>query len=288
MKLGCGLTARDMIVQFDVLGSDMTSTSRLIAPAILVACLSQPLSAADNDLARAYRTIASKRFVDLTHSFDARSPVWSGFGQARMTPAADPKTKRPYTIKEDGFRTTLYELVGQYGTHVDPPAHFDENGITMDAIPLKQMILPLVVLDATPYLHKDPNHAFSLANLRAWEKQHGHIPRGSFVALRTDMYKDWDADPERLKRTPFPAWSFETIKFLYEERGVVATGHESLDTDTTDKMESETYILQRGHYQIEVMANLDKVPPKGALIVVTWPKVRNGFGFPARAFAILP
>ena len=27
-------------------------------------------------------------------------------------------------------------------------------------------------------------------------------------------------------------------------------------------MESETYILQRGHYQIEVMANLDKVPPK--------------------------
>ena len=108
------------------------------------------------------------------------------------------------------------------------------------------------------------------------------------MALRTDMYKDWDTDPERFKRAPFPAWSFEAIKFLYEQRGVVATGHESLDTDTTDKMESETYILQRGHYQIEVMANLDKVPPRGALIVVTWPKVRNGLGFPARAFAILP
>jgi kynurenine formamidase len=150
------------------------------------------------------------------------------------------------------------------------------------------MILPLVVLDATPYLQKDPNHAFSLDDLRAWEKKHGRIPRGSFVALRTDMYKDWDTNPERFKRAPFPAWSFETIKFVYEQRGVIATGHESLDTDTTDKMDSETYILQRGHYQIEVMANLDKVPPKGALIVVTWPKVRNGLGFPARAFAILP
>jgi kynurenine formamidase len=214
--------------------------------------------------------------------------VWSGFGQAKMTPAADPKTHRPYTIKEDGFRATLYEFVGQYGTHVDPPAHFDEKGITMDVIPLKQMILPLVVLDATSYLQKDPSHAFSVADLRAWEKKHGRIPRGSFVALRTDMYKDWDTDPERFKRAPFPAWSFETIKFLYEQRGAVATGHESLDTDTTDKMESETYILQHGHYQIEVMANLDKVPPKGALIVVTWPKVRNGLGFPARAFAILP
>src|SRR5262249_21220618 len=87
---------------------------------------------------------------------------------------------------------------------------------------------------------------------------------------------------------PFPAWAFETIKFLYEQRGVIATGHEAMDTDTTDKMESETYILQHGHYQIEVMANLDKVPSKGALIVVTWPKVRKGLGFPARAFAILP
>jgi kynurenine formamidase len=65
-------------------------------------------------------------------------------------------------------------------------------------------------------------------------------------------------------------------------------GHESLDTDTTDKMESETWILQHGHYQIEVMANLDKVPPNGALIVVSWPKVKKGLGFPARAFAILP
>jgi kynurenine formamidase len=53
-------------------------------------------------------------------------------------------------------------------------------------------------------------------------------------------------------------------------------------------LESETYILQKGRYQIEVMANLDKVPATGALIVVTWPKVKDGLGFPARAFAILP
>ena len=189
--------------------------------------------------------------------------MWSGFGQAKFTPAYDPKTERPYTIKEDGFRTTYYDMVGQYGTHVDPPAHFADNGITMDEIPLKQMILPLIVLDDTPYLGKDENHAFSVADLKAWEKKHGRVPRGAFVALRTDMYKDWDSNPERFKRAPFPAWAFETIKFLYEQRGVTATGHEAMDTDTTDKMDSETYILQHGHYQIEVMANLDKVPAEG-------------------------
>jgi kynurenine formamidase len=243
---------------------------------------------AESDLATAYRIIAAKKFVDLTHSFGPNTPVWSGFGEAKFSPAADPKTHEPYTIAKDGFRTTYYEMVGQYGTHIDPPAHFADSGITMDRIPLKEMILPLVVLDDTPYLAKDPDHAFSIEDLKAWERRHGRVPSGAFAALRTDMYKDWDADPERFKRSPFPAWAFETIKFLYEQRGVTATGHESMDTDTTDKMESETYILQHGHYQIEVMANLDKVPPTGALIVVSWPKVRDGLGFPARAFAILP
>lgn len=243
---------------------------------------------AQSDLARAYRIIRSKKFVDLTHSFGPNTPVWSGFGQAKFSPASDPKTHEPYTIAKDGFRTTYYEMAGQYGTHIDPPAHFDEKGITMDEIPLKQMILPLIVLDDTPYLAKDPNHAFSVEDLKAWEKKNGRVPRGSFVALRTDMYKDWDKDPDRFKRQPFPAWAFETIKFLYEQRSVVATGHEAMDTDTTDKMDSETWLLQHGHYQIEVMANLDQVPPKGAVIVVSWPKVRKGLGFPARAFAIMP
>ena len=260
----------------------------IVLLSIIFAVCSQSRANARNDLARAYRVIASKTFVDLTHSFGTETPVWSGFGQAKMTLATDPKTRKPYTIKDNGFHATFYEMVGQYGTHVDPPAHFDESGLTMDKIPLKQMILPLIVLDDTPYLAKDPNHAFSISDLKVWERNHGRIPRGAFVALRTDISKDWNSNPERFKREPFPAWAFETIKFLYEQRGVVATGHESMDTDTTDKMLSETYILQHGHYQIEVMANLDKVPPTGALIVVTWPKVKNGLGFPARAFAILP
>ena len=266
----------------------MTASARS-SLAILAFCLFviAPAHATD-DLMQAYRIIESKTFVDLTHSFSPDTPVWSGFGQAAFTPAYDPKTRRPYTIRDDGFRTTYYNMVGQYGTHVDPPAHFAEGGITMDRIPLKQMILPLIVLDNTTHQAKEPNHAFSVADLTAWEQKHGRVPAGSFVALRTDMYKDWSSNPEHFKRAPFPAWAFETIKFLYEQRGVIATGHESLDTDTTDKMLSETWLLEHGHYQIEVMANLDKVPPKGALIVVSWPKVKNGLGFPARAFAILP
>ena len=247
----------------------------------------QPV-AAKPSLAEAYATLASHPKVDLTHAFGPATPVWSGFGQAKMTPAVNPTTLEAYTIAHDGFRATYYAMVGQYGTHVDPPAHFAPTGQTMDEIPLDEMILPLVVLDDTPYLAGDPAHAFSLDDLAAWEKAHGRVPTGAFVALRTDMSKDFATNPERFKREPFPAWSLPVIKTLFEQRGTVAIGHEGMDTDTTPKMDSETYLLSHGHYQIEVMDNLDKVPPTGAIIVVTWPKVKNGLGFPARAFAILP
>jgi kynurenine formamidase len=241
-----------------------------------------------NSLAEAYRIIASKQFVDLTHSFGPLTPVWKGFGPASFSAASDPETGRPYTIEKDGFRVFFYSMVGQYGTHVDPPAHFDPSGKTMDQIPLKQMILPLVVFDMTPMLKTDPNHALSVEDIKAWESTHGRVPAGSFAAVRTDMYKDWDTNQQRFKRAPFPAWSLDAIQFLYEQRGIVANGHESMDTDATDDLKSEAWVLKHGHWQIEVMANLDKVPATGALIVVTWPKPEHGLGFPARAFAILP
>ena len=115
----------------------------------------------------------------------------------------------------------------------------------MDSIPLKQIILSLVVFDMTAILQSDPNHALSVDDIKAWEKVHGQVPAGSFAALRTDMNKDFESDPERFKRTPFPAWSLAAIKFLYDERKVTATGHELLDTDTTETMQSETWLLKQ-------------------------------------------
>ncbi|HTG43374.1 MAG TPA: cyclase family protein [Verrucomicrobiae bacterium] len=241
-----------------------------------------------SSLAEAWRIVSSKRFVDLTHTFGPNTPVWPGFGPATFSPAADPATGRPYTIEQDGFRASKYALVGQYGTHIDPPAHFDAKGRTLDELPVKEMILPLVVFDITPKLLHDPNYALAIADILSWEKVHGRIPAGAFAALRTDMSKDWANNPERFKRQPFPAWSPEAIRFLYEQRGIIANGHESMDTDATPDLQSEIWLLRHGHWQIELMANLDQVPTKGALIVVAWPKPEKGLGFPARAFAILP
>jgi kynurenine formamidase len=59
--------------------------------------------------------------------------------------------------------------------------------------------------------------------------------------------------------------------------------------DTTKNDYSlETYILSTNHYQIGLLTNLDQVPEAGAIGVISFPKPKNGSGFPARVFAIVP
>ena len=91
----------------------------------------------------------------------------------------------------------------------------------------------------------------------------------------------------------YPAWSQEVLEYLYNVRKVTATGHETTDTDgglrvTKSNYGMEAWILKQNKYQIEIIANLDKVPEAGAFVVVTWPKPELASGFPARVFAIVP
>ena len=91
----------------------------------------------------------------------------------------------------------------------------------------------------------------------------------------------------------YPGWSLEVLRYLYEKCKITASGHETTDTDpgiatSKDDYSLETYILKQNHYQIELLTNLDEVPETGALVVVAFPKPKDGSGFPARVFAIFP
>lgn len=96
-----------------------------------------------------------------------------------------------------------------------------------------------------------------------------------------------------LQGRTYPGWSMEVLRYLYETRKITASGHETTDTDpglATSKGDYslETCILSRNRWQIELLANLDRCPEDGALVVASFPKPENGSGFPARVFAILP
>src|SRR5713101_5010319 len=242
------------------------------------------------------RTLAGKQYVDLTHAFEPGIPRWPGFPDEtrKIIYWYD---KRPDTIGA-GFFAEIYTHVGQWGTHVDPPAHFIKGSRTIDQIDLKEMILPLVVVDVHHECEQNPDYTLTVERLKKWEADHGQIPNGAFVAMRTDWSKRWpDAAKMENKDAKgiahYPGWSLPALKFLYGERKITASGHETTDTDpglatTKDDYSLETYILSTNHYQIELLTNLDQVPESGAVVVVSFPKPKGGSGFPARVFAILP
>ncbi|HTI68936.1 MAG TPA: cyclase family protein [Candidatus Limnocylindria bacterium] len=243
-----------------------------------------------------YTLLHGKQFVDLTHAFEPGIPHWPGFPEERRDLIYSYKPG-PGKLGS-GFQAEEYHHVGQWGTHVDPPAHFVQGLRTVDQIDPREMILPLVVLDVHRQVGRDPDYVVSLVDVQEWERRHGAIPAGAFVALRTDWSKRWP-DAARMENKDsagvahYPGWSLPVLKYLYEIRGITASGHETTDTDpglatTKDDYSLETYILGRDHYQIELLTNLDQLPESGALVVVSFPKPKNGSGFPARVFAILP
>lgn len=247
-------------------------------------------AASQDDLMSVYTTLSGKKFVDLTHSFGVDTPHWKGFGEM--------KRRTLYTIKKDGFHVEEFCHVGQWGTHVDPPAHFHDGLKTVDQIDPKDMLMPLVVLDVHQKVAKNPDYVLSLDDVRDWESHHGKIPAHSFVVMRTDWSKRWP-DNERMQNRDskgvahYPGWSLPVLKLLYEERHIAASGHETTDTDpgvstTKDDYSLESYVLGTNHYQIEMLANLDQVPESGGLALVTFPKPAEGSGFPARVIAIVP
>lgn len=244
----------------------------------------------------AWHVIKEKKFVDLTHAFAPGIPHWKGF--------PDEKLETLYWYEPgvgklgSGFYAQSFTHVGQWGTHVDPPAHFVKGMRTVDQIDVKEMILPLVVLDVHEAVTNDPDYTITMDDVRNWEKKHGQIPEGALVAMRTDWSKRWpNMDAMQNKDANgiahYPGWSMEVLKYLYEDRKITASGHETTDTDpgvatSKDDYSLETYILKSNHYQIELLAHLDEVPEAGALVVASFPKPKDGSGFPARVFAILP
>jgi len=137
---------------------------------------------------------------------------------------------------------------------------------------------------------KNPDYAISMDDVRDWSARHGPIPEGAF---RGHADRHWSktlvgckGDAERGQQgvAHYPGWSKDVLKYLYEERKITASGHETTDTDpgiatSKDDYSLETYILGTDHYQIELLANLDKVPEAGASWWRRSPSRRAALGF---------
>lgn len=232
-------------------------------------------------------------FIDLTHAFHPGIPHATG-----LTGVPDQKFESLYNFEEHGFQAHIYTHVGQWGTHVDPPGHFKPGGRMVDQITVKEMLLPMVCFDCTEKSQKNPDYLFTLDDLKQWELLHGNVPGDAFAVMKTEWSKFWPSralmmnfDAEGMAH--FPGWSKDVVRYLIEERKVKAFGHETTDTDGGITISKNIYpveslILEKDCYQIELLNNLTQVPQVGAIASVTFPKPKDGSGYPARVFAICP
>ncbi|UJF26679.1 cyclase family protein [Planococcus sp. 107-1] len=238
----------------------------------------------------AINLLKQKTWVDLTHAFGPDSPHFSAFDDAKFDTLFN---------HDDGFFAQRFTFPGQYGTHLDAPIHFVRNARYLHELGLKELVLPLVVIDKSKEAEADPDLTLGIDGITAFEAEYGKIEADTFVALRTDWSKRWP-DKEAFDNkdeegnSHAPGWSVEALKFLFEERGVRAVGHETFDTDSAidyrrnGALLGEYYVLDQDTYQVELLANLDQLPAKGAVIFNIVPKADKASGFPVRSFAILP
>jgi len=243
----------------------------------------------DSDLWQIYdQTLKRAKYIDLTHTITPSIPVWKGFARSKFARTLNPETGNPYQYAQDGFEATAYNLsTDQYGTQLDPPAHWAPEFPAIDELPATYAVRPLVVISIVDQVAKDRGYHLQVADIERWEAAHGKIPEGSVVMVRSDWSKDWP-NPKLAEEKVFPGVSLDALKFLHLRRRILFHGHEPLDTDTTPKLEGEDWLMHNGYAQAEGVAHLDQVAEKGCLIAIGYPKFGGGLGGYARYIAICP
>ena len=234
------------------------------------------------------QSLKSAKYIDLTHTITPTIPVYRGFGPATFSQTDNPETGKPYTYARDGFEATAYRLTtDQYGTQLDPPAHWAPEYPGIDELPPTFAVRPLVVIAIVDSLARHPGYHLQVSDVREWERRNGRIPQGAVVMVRSDWSKEWP-DPALATRRPFAGVSLDALKFLHLERHILFHGHEPLDTDTSATLEGEHWLMHSGYTQAEGVANLDQVAETGCLVTIGYPKFAGGVGGYARYVALCP
>lgn len=185
------------------------------------------------------------------------------------------------------------------GTHFDAPIHWvsgkDFPNNTTDTIPAKNFIAPACVIDCSRESADNADFILTVDVIKAWEAKHGRIPAGNWVLLRTDWSKKSGAAYANLQsdgaHTPGP--NPDAVRFLVEERDVCGFGVETIGTDAgqahhfTPPYPAHFYMHGKGRFGLQCLANLDQLPPTGAIIVGAPLKIKGGSGSPLRVLALV-
>ncbi len=246
------------------------------AAALAVSASPTPLFAADSPT----------KAEDLTHVLFDKFPTYFGGQQLFYD--------KKFDFAKDTFNLYELRLSEHTGTHIDAPLHFSADGKSVAELPVEDLIAPLVVIDIAAKASDNADAQVTADDIKAWVSANGELPAGAVVAMHSgwgahlgsDKFRNASEDGKSLH---FPGFHVEAAQYLIEQPSIKAIAVDTLSLDfgaSPDFIVHKTW-LSTGRYGIEGIANLDRVPAKGATVVVGAPKIKGGTGGPAQIFALL-
>lgn len=229
--------------------------------------------------------ITASRAEDLTYNLVENFPTYFGAQQFWVEKKND--------FAKDGFNINEWRIIEHTGTHIDAPLHFTADGKGVGELAIEDLVAPLSVIDIRAKADANADAELTPDDIRAWTDVNGPLPEGGVVAMlsgwgqhvETDKFRNLGSDG---KTQHYPGFHLEAVKQLLE----TSTKAIAVDTLSLDFGASPDFIVHKtwlpaGRYGIEGVANLDRLPAKGATIVVGAPKIPKGSGGPARVIALV-
>lgn len=182
------------------------------------------------------------------------------------------------------------------GTHLDAPIHFGEGRWTSAEIPLERMFAPGIVIDISAAAQADADTTLDPDDIAAWEQNHGTVPAGAIVLVRSgwsSRWPDWNAyygsdTPQDVGTLHFPGVSPEAAELLVE-RGIAGIGIDtaSIDPGPSSDFKAHQILAAANIFNLENLTGLGALPADGFGVIALPMKIADGTGGPARVVAMV-
>jgi kynurenine formamidase len=241
----------------------------------------------------------SVEIVDLTQPLNESTPVIKLPPPFANTPGLSREEISHYDDRGPAWAWYTLTIGEHVGTHLDAPIHWvtGKDGADVSSLAPTQLIGPACVVDKTAETEADPGYLLTAADLEAWETENGRIPDNAWVLLRTGWGSRAQDEAAFLNVgengpvTPGP--DVEASQWLASERNISGFGVETVGIDAgaaggfDPPFPLHNLLLGAGRLGLTQLANLDRLPVTGALIVVSPLKLVGGTGSPSRVFAFV-
>jgi len=229
------------------------------------------------------------QIIDLTHTLNNSSPYWPNDAGSPF------KYDTIFAHKSGAPGMGAYSTPEHQGTHLDAPIHGGDNLKSVEQLSSADLFGPAIVIDISKQSEANPDYTLSKTDILDWEAEYGILPKGVIVLLYTGWSKKWD-DYEAYKnedaagKMHFPGFSDEAAQFMIDKRDIRGIGIDNMSVDAAQAKGFPVHSIVNGSgkYQLENVANLHLLPPRGTFLIVAPIKIQGGSGGQVRLYAIVP